>query len=240
MNAFFATLWQAAAETAEAATQEEWAPVEAAGTPWWVWAALTASFAGMLFLLYRAVNHRKLYRVEGALPEDKRQAVHRAIREAEETTVGEIVPVVIGRCDRYPAADLWSGIAIGVFAFLLVWAVASAPTPGDLLYATILGGVIGWGVSRFLPEIRRHFVAPWRAVEMADEQALQEFYGLGLHRTEAKTGVMLFVALFERRVVILGDEGIDEKVPQEKWRELHKDLLKAAREERLADRKSVV
>ena len=35
--------------------------------------------------------------------------------------------------------------------------------------------------------------------------------------TEDRTGILIFLSLFERRVVVLGDAGINSKVGEEEW-----------------------
>lgn len=64
-------------------------------------------------------------------------------------------------------------------------------------------------------EIRVH-VQP-RARGEIREVAERTFERLGMTRTELRNGVLLFIACEERRFVILGDRGIDEKVPAGFW-----------------------
>jgi uncharacterized membrane protein len=46
------------------------------------------------------------------------------------------------------------------------------------------------------------------------------FERLGMTRTELRNGVLLFIACEEQRFVILGDKGIDAKVPAGFWDEI--------------------
>ena len=78
-------------------------------------------------------------------------------------------------------------------------------------------GCAGFLAARLVPGFKRAFISEARADEMAGEQALQEFYAHGLHRTQEATGVLLFVSLLERRVIVLGDEGIDAKLDASDW-----------------------
>ncbi|HYH06383.1 MAG TPA: TPM domain-containing protein [Thermoanaerobaculia bacterium] len=52
-----------------------------------------------------------------------------------------------------------------------------------------------------------------------DIRAIAErtFERLGMTKTELRNGVLLFIACEEQRFVILGDKGIDEKVPGGFW-----------------------
>lgn len=50
--------------------------------------------------------------------------------------------------------------------------------------------------------------------------AERTFERLGMTKTEQRNGVLLFIACEEQRFTILGDRGIDEKVPAGFWDEI--------------------
>jgi uncharacterized membrane protein len=50
--------------------------------------------------------------------------------------------------------------------------------------------------------------------------AERTFERLGMTKTDLRNGVLLFIASEEQRFVILGDRGIDEKVPPGFWDEI--------------------
>lgn len=64
-------------------------------------------------------------------------------------------------------------------------------------------------------EIRVH-VQP-RAGSDIRNVAERTFERLGMTKTALRTGVLLFIACEEQRFVILGDSGIDDKVPPGFW-----------------------
>ena len=71
--------------------------------------------------------------------------------------------------------------------------------------------------------------------ECVADAAWDAFAHAGLTRTPGDRGVLLFAALFERRVVVLGDEGIDrEREPDESWQRAAEAVAVAARDEGLA------
>ena len=67
-------------------------------------------------------------------------------------------------------------------------------------------------------EIRVH-VQP-RAGGEIRSVAERTFERLGMTRTALRNGVLLFIACEEQRFVILGDQGINEKVPAGFWDEI--------------------
>jgi len=200
----------------------EWAP-----TLGLVGAALAAGV--FLTLLLRGLSQVGRYRATRVLGERERAELARAIGEAERRTTGEIAVVVLERSDRHPAAD-WIA---GGLTLLLGSALLAGWLPWDrpaLFFACQFGlGAAGFLASRRVPGFKRAFISEARAEEMARQQALQEFFALGLHRTRDATGVLLFVSLLERRVVVLGDRGIDAVVGAAEWQATDRAVLEGVR-----------
>lgn len=64
-------------------------------------------------------------------------------------------------------------------------------------------------------EIRIH-IEPTVEIQAMD-RALEVFHELGMHATELRNGVLFYVAKESKKLAILGDKGIDEKVPDNFW-----------------------
>ncbi len=64
-------------------------------------------------------------------------------------------------------------------------------------------------------EIRVHLAR--KAGKDPYKAAVSVFEHLGMHRTEARNGVLIFLALKEKQFAIIGDQGIDQKVPADFW-----------------------
>ncbi|WP_152287077.1 TPM domain-containing protein [Flavicella marina] len=58
----------------------------------------------------------------------------------------------------------------------------------------------------------------------AFERAKEVFFELKMNETEAKNGVLFYLAIKEHKFAILGDEGIDKVVPDDFW-DTTKDLV---------------
>jgi putative membrane protein len=160
-------------------------------------------------------------------PED-RARIEAAVRSAEGRSRGEIVPVVVEKCDGYPEAR-FRGAFIGLALATLVAVASQAPlTLAELaliqLAAALLGGVLAlWDpVERLLAgRVERELSARARAIRAFHEHAL--------HRTREGTGVLVFAALFEHQAVVLGDSGIDEKMGPEQWQRAADALVEGMR-----------
>ncbi len=77
-------------------------------------------------------------------------------------------------------------------------------------------------------------IAPAAKGEPRDH-AIREFHRLGLEKTRDRTGVLIFVAVRQRAIEILGDAGIHAKVPEGFWEGTVSNLSAAFKGGRYAD-----
>jgi putative membrane protein len=168
--------------------------------------------AVLVAAIVRAFLRADRYRIESVMSPADREPVQAALREVESRTRGEVVPVVVGRSDPHPAAGWRAAVAVLAVGSALLLPHLPWNQPALFLLCQLVLGVAGYGIARWLPDFQRLFVSEQRATAVAQEQALQEFFGNRLFETRERTGVLLFVSLLEHRVVVLADQGVDERV----------------------------
>lgn len=61
------------------------------------------------------------------------------------------------------------------------------------------------------------------------------FSKLGMQKTALRNGVLFYVAVRDRKFVILGDAGINQKVPENFWEEITGVVLQYFREDKITD-----
>ncbi|HVS03303.1 MAG TPA: hypothetical protein VMT16_11085 [Thermoanaerobaculia bacterium] len=164
-------------------------------------------------------------RLQALFPPAAVGRVRQAVEEAERGTAGEIVPVVVSACDAHPEAA-WKATALGALgavAGAFLYFQLSGRWAADLLWWSLLpalaGGAAGW-LAGGLPALRRRLVDPEVLEERVQRAARAAFLEHRVHATRQRTGVLIFVALFEHRVVVLADEGIHPAVPHAMWAEV--------------------
>jgi putative membrane protein len=151
------------------------------------------------------------------------EAVRAAVAEAEQKTSGEIVPYVVEESDGYPGA-LWKGTALGAFAGPLIaeaiyflgdfW---GGLVPLWIALPSAAGGALGFLLAAYVPVIKR-WLAGAEVLDLRTRQrAEMAFLEQEVFRTRDRTGILLFLSLFEHRVVVLGDSGINQKVEPGQW-----------------------
>lgn len=156
-------------------------------------------------------------------------AIRAAVGEAEKRTSGEIVPYVVDQSDEYLSAT-WKGAALGAILGPLValaihrWSsIWGIPVDWWIALPAPVGGALGYLLS-LLPPIRRWMVGEEILEERSRRRAAVAFLEQEVFRTVNRTGILLFVSLFERRVVLLADSGIHQKVEQGQWDDITRRL----------------
>jgi putative membrane protein len=127
---------------------------------------------------------------------------------------------------------LWAAL----LALLIPWPLYLLTywSAGNILLIQVATFVlVALGLS--LPGIRHRVVRSSIAADAARKSAQAQFLSHGIHLTEDRTGVLIYVALANRRIEIVADAGINGKVDSTCWDELTKRLVAAARRGTLSD-----
>ncbi|MBE0644767.1 MAG: TPM domain-containing protein [Bacteroidetes bacterium] len=172
---------------------------------------------------------------ENLFSEQDKKRIADAVKDAEQRTSGEIVPFVVGRSDTYPEAWLRAG---ALLAFLVLFFFALVDMGTDLWlpfgYAesgvlVILAFGLGAALTAFIPVVKRIFIPGGMLQQRVDERAALAFIDEEVFSTRERTGILIFISLFERRVRILGDTGINAQVKQEEWDAIVQIIVDAIR-----------
>ncbi|MFM6935408.1 MAG: TPM domain-containing protein [Flavobacteriales bacterium] len=67
------------------------------------------------------------------------------------------------------------------------------------------------------------------------KRAIAVFEKLGMHRTELRNGVLIYVSFKDRKLAIIGDQGIDQVVPADFWMSTKEKMIACFQDNRFAD-----
>ncbi len=159
-------------------------------------------------------------------------AIRDATEQAEQLTGGELVCVIVRRCDDYPEAA-WRGAALGALTAvslaavgMINWGAWIPWGPAWMIGIVLAGLVLGWCVTRLIPVLERYLVDPQLAALRVSRRASVAFVEEEVFATVDRTGVLLFIALFEHRVQVLVDEGIRRRVEESVWDQVIDNLTR--------------
>lgn len=174
----------------------------------------------------------------------EKERIEQAVFEAEARTSAELVPCVTDASGRYEVA-IWRGAAlaalIGLALALLVirfytgWGLAWLHTPWGVSLIMLLGATIGAAVTAASSALRRFLSGARYLDERVHQRAMQAFVEEEVFRTERRTGILIFISLFEHRIEVLGDAGVNAAVEADDWAEIVRHLQQAIRQGRLVD-----
>jgi|SRR6185436_8913843 len=165
------------------------------------------------------------------------EAIRAAVADAEQRSAGEVVPWIVEACDPYPEAG-WKAAALGALLGLAVTAGGQllAGTWGGGLWlalAALAGGAAGLALGQ-LPAVKRLLVDD-DVIEHRVRVAAEAAFVRGeVFATRERTGILVFLALLERRVVVLGDAGINARVQPEEWQSIADEIVAGVRRSRPA------
>ncbi len=186
------------------------------------------------------------------LSEQDRFRVGEAVTRAEAASDGEIVTIVAADSDSYNDVVLhWAVLAMffmlalvaaapAMFGYALDRAVGgwSAWTAGAYLSVLLFGLAVTFLAARYLFGIRALRLALTPGATRARRvrrRAILLFRLSAENRTRAKTGVLLYLSLAERRAEIVADASIAQRVTPETWGEAMTMLIEAVRKGRPGD-----
>lgn len=179
----------------------------------------------------------------GGFPEPRRAAVLSAedrarvadaVKRAEAGTAAEIVVVI----ETDPCEEFDATVALVAAGFLAIASAGPLSLTGAslhvivLLQAAFFAGLAALAASS---RVRRTLGVGRLPSLAAHDAARRAFDELRLDRTKERTAVMIHVAVADRHVEVIADEGVHEAVAPETWREAVAAVVSAAREERLVD-----
>jgi putative membrane protein len=167
--------------------------------------------------------------------EQEKTCIANAVRAAETRTSGQIVPLIVGASNAYPQIDLLGGVIALFGALLLCWWIPGAWRPLALSLTLIGAFVGGLLLTHLCLPVKRALLGRHVAALEVHRRALQAFFEHGLTETRDRTGVLLMISLFERRVQVLADAGIHQKAGEDEWRDAVQIVLAGIREHSLVE-----
>jgi putative membrane protein len=167
------------------------------------------------------------------------EAIDAQIGRLESRTGAQVVTAVVGKSDTYIELP-WKAFALGAalagFAVVLadMWWPQWVTSHSALIQATtILGAAAASALlAIFVPPFARLFLRAARRDLEVRQHARSLFLTRELFKTRGRTGVLILVSLFERRVEILPDTGLHARVSEADWESVVARMTPRLREAR--------
>ncbi|HEY3381074.1 MAG TPA: TPM domain-containing protein [Vicinamibacterales bacterium] len=169
-------------------------------------------------------------------------AIDAAVARVESRTGVQVVTAIVGKSDAYVELP-WKAFALGASLAACAVVIADATSPEwitartALLHAvTILGIAAACALlAVFVPPFGRLFLRKTRRDVEVRQYAESLFLKHEMFGTRRRTSVLVFISLFERRIEVLPDVGLHERVSEADWRALVGRITPLLRRARTSD-----
>jgi putative membrane protein len=149
------------------------------------------------------------------ISDNDKKRISATIAAAEQKTAGEIFCVIARQSGDYRLVPIvWAAFA-ALLLPLPLWLITGLTA--HWIYIAQLALFVVMALLLSIPAIRFRIVPRRRMQEQAHAEAVRQFCAQGLHKTEQRTGVLIFASEAEHYAEVIADAGINEKVPQQVW-----------------------
>ncbi len=176
------------------------------------------------------MKREKLMKLLG-IGSEQLDAIRTAVSATEKETSGEIALAAVYQSDSYAFVELTAAFCTAFAAFFILFLFSNpiwvflehtvwVPAPSQLTAVIGIGTAFTVLVTYFImniPAVDRLIIPDALKTRRVYARALQHFAESGVYRTAEHTGILIFISVLERKVFVIADAGIIEKVPQTEW-----------------------
>ncbi len=151
--------------------------------------------------------------------QDDVKIVEARLRKFEENTGCELLLVVAGSSDEYPAAPFRFGL-VASFLFNLVFSHYFEFQHAELWPIMFLVTFLIFTFIGKYPVIRKFALSEWEVNRESKEKAIELFHTQGTSRVTHQVTAMIMVSVFERQIHVLVDKTLKEQISQQELDDL--------------------
>lgn len=176
------------------------------------------------------------------LSKDEADAIEARSARVEAKVGAQVIAAIVAKADAHIELP-WKAFTLGAVFSGLALVVADALRPQWLTAdATLIDvmTILGFGAASallaiFFPAYARLFLRSTRRDAEVRRCAEALFLRHELFKTRARNGVLILVSCFERKVEILADIGLNERVSESEWRSVIDRISPLLAQRRFAD-----
>ena len=163
---------------------------------------------------------------------EEKERLRATTHEVESRTIGEIVVMVVDHSDHYMEAEVLGSVLLGSLLSLILSVLFFHSSIWSYIPLSFIFFFPCWFLFIKVEVLKRLFIGIRRKEEAVRLRAERAFFERRLYRTKKNTGVLFFLSLFERKVWVLADIGIYEKMDQEALNRYANEVSEGVREGR--------
>ena len=167
--------------------------------------------------------------------EEEKERLKATVHEVESKTIGEIVVMVVDHSDHYIEAEVLGSVLLGSLLSLILTVLFFHSSIWSYIPLSFLFFFPCWLLFLKVEVLKKRFIGTRRKEEAVRLRAERAFFERGLYKTKKNTGVLFFLSLLEKKVWVLADKGIYEKMDQETLNRFANEVSSGIREGRACE-----
>ncbi len=171
--------------------------------------------------------------------EQEKEDIKQAVKDLENVTSGEVVPYFVPRSDKYEETSWYASAVMGLFTLVVIaflsytWSLPVQLTPIDTALIVIGFMLLGYLTPIIFPASVRWISSQETLDQRTYQRAIEAFLEEGIYKTEDKIGILIFISRLEHKVIVLGDEGINQKVKGDDWQQIVDTVIEGIKQKEI-------
>ena len=165
--------------------------------------------------------------------------IKQAVKDLENESSGELVLYFAKSSHSYQGAS-WklAGISGGITLVIIMslsylWLLTPFFTPIVISAIVLIMMAVGLGLAALSPKIRLSLVAGKIVENGVITKARDIFLQEEVFNTIDRSGILIFISELEHEVVVLGDSGINSKIPDAAWQDIVNTIVRAIKKKEI-------
>jgi putative membrane protein len=152
------------------------------------------------------------------------KAIADAVRDVESRSAAEVVVEIRTRSGSYAIADARFAALLAIVSLVVLVFMPFTVLPSVVILDPIAVYLAGIAIARRSAALRRLFSTRADRQEAVRVHAAAKFHERGVANTSAETGLLLYASLLERRIEVLADRGLLQRLVPHEWNALLDDI----------------
>jgi putative membrane protein len=157
------------------------------------------------------------------------KAIADAVRDVESRSAAEVAVEIRTRSGSYAIADARFAALLAIVSLVVLVFMPFTVLPSVVILDPIAVYLAGIAIARRSATLRRLFSTRAERQEAVRVHAAAKFHERGVANTSAETGLLLYASLLERRIEVLADRGLLQRLVPREWNALLDDIRTSIR-----------
>lgn len=175
------------------------------------------------------------------LTKEEQEKIKLAVQDLEKESSGELVLYLAKESSNYNSgkwvlsAVLGGLSAVGIAVLGYMWMLPKGMSIVMVCSIIFTGLLVGFLLGMISPRIRAALMGNGYMQKKVMSKAHIVFLEKEVFQTVDRTGILVFISLLERKVVVLGDTGISSVVSADQWETVVNHIIAGIKDKSLCD-----